>query len=350
MNTKLMVLLSSILILTGSLFAQGVDPGTENLTHSWTFDDGTANDYVGGANGTLMGGENGIAQIWEGSLFTAYPDQWMEIPADQIAINTYDEITVTIWFYPIENANTEYNMLIFFGDTLNDQLGINYYFVTPTRGNDSSRAGIGCGPPETTSPWTYESYASGPEFDDGELHHYVSTLTNDSITLYIDGELSDIAPLDTNNSIDRISPAFAYLSKGGYGVDPTWMGEILEFNIYNRALSSEEVLFLAIQGGLTPTSVEKERINLPEGYRLSQNYPNPFNPSTTISFSIPIKSFVSLKVYDSIGSEVATIVNGELSAGNHTRQWHPVNMPSGIYFYRLQAGNFSVTKKLVLMH
>ena len=86
---------------------------------------------------------------------------------------------------------------------------------------------------------------------------------------------------------------------------------------------------------------------LPNEYGLLQNYPNPFNPSTTISFSIPINSFVSLKVFDSIGSEVATIVNGELSAGNYTRQWNPTHIPSGVYFYRLQAGKFTITKKLV---
>ncbi len=348
MSTKLTYLILAILILTGSLFAQGVDPGTENLTHSWTFNDGTANDYVGGANGTLMGGENGPAEIWEGSLFTSYPDQWMEMPADQIAINTYDEVTIATWFYSVENANTGYAMLTFFGDTLNSDLGINYYFITPARGNDSSRAAIGCGPPNTNSPWVYESYASGPEYDDGELHHYVSTLTNDSITLYIDGILADITPLDTNNSIDRISPKFAYLSKGGYGVDPTWMGEIVEFNIYNKALSPEEVLFLFNQGAI-PTSVEKEMTTHPEGYRLSQNYPNPFNPSTTISFSIPTQSFVSLKVFDSIGNEVATLVNGELSAGNYTKQWNPDHIPSGVYFYRMQAEKFTTTKKLVFI-
>lgn len=90
MSTKLNFLLPVILILTGSLFAQGVDPGTENLTHSWTFNDGTANDYVGSANGTLMGG----AGIEAGSLFMYDINQWMEMPADVIALNTYNEITI----------------------------------------------------------------------------------------------------------------------------------------------------------------------------------------------------------------------------------------------------------------
>jgi len=82
---------------------------------------------------------------------------------------------------------------------------------------------------------------------------------------------------------------------------------------------------------------------------LEQNYPNPFNPSTTIQFTLPSRSFVSLKVFAVIGREVATIVSEELSAGSYSRTWNAANMSSGIYFYRLQAGTFTETKKLILL-
>ena len=344
MRSTLNFTLSSILILVGCIFAQGIDPGTQNLTHSWTFNDGTANDYVGGANGTLVGG----AEVWEGSLFTVYPDQWMEMPGNKIAINTYSEITLTTWFYSVEAANAEYTMLAFFGDTLN-AVGVNYYFFCVARGDDKSRAAISCGV-LTSSPYSGESGADGPELDDGELHHLASTLTDSAITLYVDGELTMITtPLKEKNTIAAISPALAYLSKSGYSGDATWMGEILEFNIYNRALSADEVLYL-FNSGASTTDVGKQTANQPNECRLVQNYPNPFNPSTTISFSVPIKSYVSLKVYDSIGNEVATIVSDELSAGNYTRQWNPTNISSGVYFCRLQAGEFTACKKLVLVH
>jgi Secretion system C-terminal sorting domain len=88
---------------------------------------------------------------------------------------------------------------------------------------------------------------------------------------------------------------------------------------------------------------------LPRSYRLNQNYPNPFNPSTTITFTLPLRSFVSLKVFDLIGREVATIVSEEMQAGNYTRQWNASDLPSGTYFYRLQAGSFVETKKLILL-
>ena len=84
-------------------------------------------------------------------------------------------------------------------------------------------------------------------------------------------------------------------------------------------------------------------------YSLEQNYPNPFNPSTTISFSLASKSFVSLKMFDVLGREVATTIFEDLPAGNHSYQWNAANMPSGVYFYRLQAGSFTETKKLILL-
>jgi hypothetical protein len=95
------------------------------------------------------------------------------------------------------------------------------------------------------------------------------------------------------------------------------------------------------------TSVQKS--DVASHYSLIQNYPNPFNPTTTISYSLPSKSFVSLKVFDLMGREVSTIVSEEMSAGNHSRSWNALHMPSGVYFYRIQAGRFTETKKFVLL-
>jgi len=97
------------------------------------------------------------------------------------------------------------------------------------------------------------------------------------------------------------------------------------------------------------TGVGNNPKQIPSRFVLEQNYPNPFNPTTTISFSLPSKSFVSLKVFDLIGRDVATIVSEEISAGSYSRQWNATNMPSGVYFYRLQTGSFNETKKLVLL-
>jgi hypothetical protein len=102
------------------------------------------------------------------------------------------------------------------------------------------------------------------------------------------------------------------------------------------------------QGEVSSTGV-RESESLPEKFDLKQCYPNPFNPSTTISFNLPTKSFVSLKVFDLTGREVATIVSEEMSAGSYSKQWNAANMSSGVYFYRLQTGSISITKKLIFL-
>lgn len=87
----------------------------------------------------------------------------------------------------------------------------------------------------------------------------------------------------------------------------------------------------------------------PESYSLQQNYPNPFNPNTKINFSIPEQTNVKLKIFNAIGQEVATIVNTELTAGNHTVDFNAASLSSGVYFYRIETPNFTSTKKMILM-
>jgi hypothetical protein len=88
---------------------------------------------------------------------------------------------------------------------------------------------------------------------------------------------------------------------------------------------------------------------IPTKFSLTQNYPNPFNPSTKIRYSVPELSFVTLKVYDVLGSEVITLVNEEKLIGSYEVEWNATALPSGIYFYRLNAGNYIETKKMILL-
>jgi xylan 1,4-beta-xylosidase len=88
---------------------------------------------------------------------------------------------------------------------------------------------------------------------------------------------------------------------------------------------------------------------MPQSYNLEQNYPNPFNPTTRISFSLPLKSYASLKIFDVMGREVSTLVSGEVAAGTHNCEWNGSACPSGTYFYRLHAGSYMETKRLTLL-
>jgi len=96
-------------------------------------------------------------------------------------------------------------------------------------------------------------------------------------------------------------------------------------------------------------SVENIISEIPEEYKLEQNYPNPFNPTTTIQFSIPEQTFVKLEVFSSLGEKISTLVSEELNAGNYKYEWSAINLPSGIYYYKLSANEFSKTNKMILL-
>ncbi|MBN8571377.1 MAG: T9SS type A sorting domain-containing protein [Ignavibacteria bacterium] len=90
---------------------------------------------------------------------------------------------------------------------------------------------------------------------------------------------------------------------------------------------------------------------VPDKFTLGQNYPNPFNPNTVINYNLPVAGFISLKVYDILGNEVATLVNTRQNAGSYSEEFDAgyFKLSSGVYFYKLQSGEFSETKRMVLV-
>jgi hypothetical protein len=98
---------------------------------------------------------------------------------------------------------------------------------------------------------------------------------------------------------------------------------------------------------LLPVEASSQQI-MYKNYQLAQNYPNPFNPSTTIEFSLPEMSEVTLKIYNIDGEEVVTLISDKLSVGFYSSQWDASNLPSGVYLYRLNAGGFIETKRMIL--
>jgi hypothetical protein len=100
-------------------------------------------------------------------------------------------------------------------------------------------------------------------------------------------------------------------------------------------------------GDLLYTELSKNQV--PEKFNLYQNYPNPFNPSTNISFELPVSGFVTLKVYNILGEEIKTLINEYKSAGIYKAEWRPDNLPGGIYFCRIQSGNFNEIKRMIYL-
>ncbi len=117
---------------------------------------------------------------------------------------------------------------------------------------------------------------------------------------------------------------------------------------------SNEVFAAFRYGGMWETNsliteIKNQNKKIPTTYLLSQNYPNPFNPTTTINYSIPKSSFVTIIVYDILGREVENLVNEEKKAGNYSLNFNASSLASGVYIYKMQAGKFIDTKKLILM-
>jgi hypothetical protein len=126
---------------------------------------------------------------------------------------------------------------------------------------------------------------------------------------------------------------------------------ILTYSIYNEDQSWGDVSRWShtwIGSLWNPVAVEDEGKPVSD-YALSQNYPNPFNPSTQIKFALKTSGFVSLKIYDVLGKEVATLVNGEYNTGSYNVSFDASGLASGIYFYRLESGSFVQTNKMMLL-
>jgi len=126
--------------------------------------------------------------------------------------------------------------------------------------------------------------------------------------------------------------------------------------VYNNSVSDSGSLDAwAIKLDVENTTAVENEESLPREFSLDYNYPNPFNPTTTIRYQLPERSTVSLKVYNTLGQEVLTLVNEVQSAGAHSVIFDAKNnknsysLASGVYFYRLQAGDFMQTRKMILL-
>lgn len=124
--------------------------------------------------------------------------------------------------------------------------------------------------------------------------------------------------------------------------------KMIDENIWYLCGGNPALILKTVNGGVS--FVEEEEINeTPTAYHLSNNFPNPFNPSTKIKYSIPQSSNVVIKLFDILGNEIESLVNEEKSVGTYELTWYAENLPSGVYFYQLQVGDFIETKKMVLL-
>jgi len=190
----------------------------------------------------------------------------------------------------------------------------------------------------------------------------------------IDGNLNgavvvDIADIDLDSDLDVFATGFDadsvvwYENVGGTPIN--WIRRTIDANLNGAAhifavdidddndpdavVTGQEANKVVWYENTFHTGIELLPGIAPTGYVLSQNYPNPFNPKTVIEFSIPKSEFVTLKVYNILGEEVATLVSQRLAAGQYKYDWDASTLASGVYLYRLQAGDYAETRKMVLL-
>jgi len=199
--------------------------------------------------------------------------------------------------------------------------------------------------PEGTS---FNVYVPDPQ--SGAFTHTSTAADISSNSTHIDNALTNNHPEATILVTQNWNPGGG---KGTYNdhIIGVWYDKSAgKWAIFNQDMAAmpEGAAFNVFIRGSLPTAVEDAK-TVPVTFHLQQNYPNPFNPTTTIQFTLAHRSFVKLKVIDILGKEVATLVDDKLRAGRHSVIWDAKGLPSGIYFYRLQVGNFAETKKLTLL-
>jgi hypothetical protein len=287
------------------------------LNHSWTFEDGTAKDVVGKADGTLVGGK-----IANGAYVAEANGQYINLPANVIKINTYPSITAEMFIKAANNGNGTNVMAAYFGNTVGSY-GNDYFFIS-----HKSRAAITCGMP--ASPWSVETGVSGSkELDDAGYYHMVSTLTNDTIGWYIDGVLVGKAALSPANKIFNLSNNLAYLCKSGYTGDATWVGSILEFNLYSGVMS--DALIASRAKAYLATGIDKAE-NAGEISVLTRNGAFELNTPSANG---------SVKVYNMSGK---CVYSGMITSA---KQLLPVAQ-SGVYFIEVMNGAQRTTLKAAM--
>ncbi len=128
----------------------------------------------------------------------------------------------------------------------------------------------------------------------------------------------------------------------GQNIYIAWREIVTDNLTYGAAISLDLVSF-------TGNIIGIKNNEMPVKYELSQNYPNPFNPSTTINYSIKQSGLVTLKVYDVLGKEVETLVNEVKSSGSYNVNFDGTNLSNGVYFYKIEVGDFAAIKKMILL-
>lgn len=313
-------------------------PDMGSLMHLWTFENGSTLDKVGTADGELMDGatvnNDGALEL----LDSVDRGGWLMLPADQIAINTYQELTLEIWCTPAPDTNLDINanMTVCFGGT-NGGIGVNYLFYTPGRfgPNAGARFGISC--TDSSTPWVQEEGLNYSGLYLPQEHYNVITVSGTTMTLYVDGAMAVTGEITkAGNTLANLSNDSAYVGKGDYAADPTWKGTVQLLGLWDQALTADEVMWLYQQGDNRKAPVSS--INSISGDGGVIMY---VADSRLYVRNLPeyLKN-VSVAVYNINGSVVYR--------SNDFRNGADLNLRPGVYIARIETDNNNYVRKLVI--
>lgn len=298
-------------LLTGYCSANGYDWVKVGNGIDVTGMDGLQSDYnswTGNRQGLFIQG-NGSAYFDNYIYRDAYTPILAECPANQYGTTVSAKVGGISSLDNIHDGDWALYAGVEFGDSLN-------YVKHP----DSLRITASCGSTGGTVEVWLDSLDTGTKIAECNIASTGSWGTFETFTTDV------FKPVMGSHDV--------YLKFKGIGPDKLFILQWLSF---------------ADKSHPETTGIESKPGGLPKSYRLEQNYPNPFNPTTNIEFRIADFGFVSMKAYDVLGREVATLVNGIMRPGTYKVRFDASHLPSGVYFYRITAGTFTAVKKLVLV-
>lgn len=285
----------------------------------------------------------------------------------RIKKSSLDSLNNLVWTTQLSNSNYWIRSIVFTDslngyaifDDMNNAGG--YIAKTTDAGNnwnitkfDNLRSGFGMfftdsrtGFISSDNGYIFKTYFGGTPV---ELTDFSSNIINSCV------ELSWTTATETNNNgfnIERSTNKNSDWQTIGFVSGNGTSTEIHNYK-FSDNLTIEGTYYYRLKqidhdGSFTYSEVIEVSLGSVNSFELSQNYPNPFNPTTTIKYSIAEKSNVTLKVFDILGREITTLVNSELSAGNYNIQFDASSLASGVYIYSIKAGNFSSSKKMLLV-
>ncbi len=201
----------------------------------------------------------------------------------------------------------------------------------------------------TFNPWNTNSlqgqFGNFTQDASGNIYAAYSALT----TNWINGDSYSIVKLNSDGMLLRTTANNNFLNRR---FNPSFIQILQDNSLIINGYYDGHVTFYEQSATIKfsqPVIITPNQNSLPNNFSLSQNYPNPFNPITVISFQLPVAGFTTLKVFDINGKEISDLVNENLSVGEYKINFDASALPSGVYYYKLTSGNFSETKKMILI-